>query len=765
MLYAFGAAIFAAAALLFLVQPMMGKILLPQLGGSPAVWNTCMVFFQAVLLLGYLYAHVLTRRLSTKWQVLVHTIVLAVAAATLPAPVLTGSPEGQNPVLWVVMTLALSIGLPFFAVSTTGPLLQKWFSRTDHAQARDPYFLYAASNAGSLIGLFAYPLVLEPSLTRAGQTWTWALGFWALVPAVLACARLASRREAPTSMTAAGMAPVAPVTWARRGWWVLLAAVPSSLMLGVTQHVTTDIAAIPLLWIIPLSLYLLSFVLAFSGRAGGSSRFWGRVLPILVIAVLLTTLARARHPVMVIGAIHVATFFVVAMLCHRRLAEDRPSTSHLTEFYLMLSIGGVLGGLLNALAAPLLFTDVIEYGLVLGGACLLRPQLLEEWRARAPRARLIDAALSLLGAITVVWIVAFIEQLTGQDRLLQAGPGRWLVRELGMDTRQAVLVLTAGVPSLLCILVLPRAGSLRFAAAAIPLLLSTYFTGIAGSLLHEERTFFGVLRVSVDPKGLWYKLDHGTTLHGIQGRFEVMRRIPTTYYHPTGPIGDVIKARQAEGRMKRMGVVGLGVGSLAAYARPGDELDFFEIDEGVVRIADKPEYFLFVGDAIASGVKIRRYVGDGRLGISRPADDPAIPDGYYDLIVIDAFSSDVIPVHLVTREAIQAYRHKLAPGGVLAFHVSNRYFELRPVLWRIAQGLGMVCWFRDDSFLSDELKGQAKRDSVWVVLAATKEDLGRVGQFPTPWEAFSPKPGQRTPLWTDDYSNVLDAFIGWGMPD
>jgi len=765
MLYVFGAAIFAAAALLFLVQPMMGKILLPQLGGSPSVWNTCMVFFQAVLLLGYLYAHVLTRRLSTKWQVLVHAIVLTVAAATLPAPVLTGSPEGQSPVLWVVMTLALSIGLPFFAVSTTGPLLQKWFSKTDHAQARDPYFLYAASNAGSLIGLFAYPLLLEPSLTRAGQTWTWALGFWALVPAVLVCAGLSSRREAAAPATPAGPLPQAPLTWARRGWWVLLAAVPSSLMLGVTQHVTTDIAAIPLLWIIPLALYLLSFVLAFSGRAGGSSRFWGRVLPILVIAVLLTMLARAQHPVIVIGAIHVATFFAAAMLCHRRLAEDRPSTSHLTEFYLMLSIGGVLGGLFNALAAPLVFPDVIEYGLVLGGACLLRPQLVEEWRARSRRKRLIDGGLALLGAIAVVGIVASIEHVTRQDRLLQAGPGRWLVRFLGMDTRQAVLVLTAGVPSLVCILVLPRAGSLRFALAAMPLLTSTYFTGVSGSLLHKERTFFGVLRVSVDPKGLWYKLDHGTTLHGIQGRFEVMRRVPTTYYHPTGPIGDVIKARQDEGRMKRMGVVGLGVGSLAAYGRPGDEIDFFEIDEGVVRIADKPEYFLFVGDAIASGVKIRRYVGDGRLGISRPADDPAIPDGFYDLIVIDAFSSDVIPVHLVTREAIEAYRRKLAPGGVLAFHVSNRYFELRPVLWRISQDLGMVCWHRDDSFLTSELRGQAKRDSVWVVLAGSKDDLGRFGQFPTPWEAFTPRPGQKTPLWTDDYSNVLDAFIGWGMPE
>lgn len=425
----------------------------------------------------------------------------------------------------------------------------------------------------------------------------------------------------------------------------------------------------------------------------------------------------------------------------------------------------MLGGLFNALAAPMLFTNVIEYGLVLGGACLLRPQLVEEWRARDPRKRLIDAGLALLAGAAVLGVVAYTEHLTRQDRLLQTGPGHWLVQSLGMDTRQAVLVLTAGVPSLLCILLLLRAGSLRFALAAIPLLISTYFTGISGALLHEERTFFGVLRVSTDPKGYWYKLDHGTTLHGIQGRFEVMRRVPTSYYHPTGPIGDVIKARQAEGRQKRTGVVGLGVGSLAAYGRPGDEMDFFEIDEGVVRIADRPEYFLFVGDAIASGVKIRRYIGDGRLGISRPADDPAIPDGYYDLIVIDAFSSDVIPVHLVTREAIDAYRRKLAPGGVLAFHVSNRYFELRPVLWRISQDLGMVCWHRDDSALTEEMRGQAKRDSVWVVLAGSKDDLGRVAQFPTPWEAFTPKRGQKTPLWTDDYSNVLDAFIGWGMPE
>lgn len=758
MLAAFGIAIFLAAGLLFVVQPMVGKVLLPLLGGSPSVWNTCMVFFQGVLLLGYLYAHLLSTRLKPRAQVGVHLVVLLAAAAMLPSPVEVGSPVGREPVWWVVRTLALTIGLPFFAVSTSGPLLQRWFSRTDHPAASDPYFLYAASNAGSLLGLLSYPAVVEPLMTRHAQAFSWAVGFWMLAPLVLACAFVASRSRAGGVPEAAPAAP--SVGWSRRVRWVVLAAVPSSLMLGVTQHMGTDIASIPLLWIIPLGLYLLSFVLAFSRRWGGTSSAWGRVLPVLVVVAMLTMLARSLHPIPLILGAHVAAFFVAAMMCHRRLAEDRPPAASLTEFYLCLSLGGVLGGAFNALAAPVLFDSVVEYAVVLALACLLRPQVAGDLGSMTRSRRQVEWVVALGAAALVGICLAGAESAHRRYVLLDGWMGRLLVGRLELDPDLAVRVLMAGVPSVLCISLLPGRGSLRFGACAAVLLVASNFTGVRGVILHQERSFFGVSRVGSDQAGRWHSLTHGTTLHGLQGRDESVRRTPSTYYHPTGPIGQVILMMQNSGGFGRAAFVGLGAGSLAAYGRAGDVLDFYEIDPSIIRIAREPAYFTYVADAEAAGATVRFMEGDGRLGLA----SPDVPGASYDLIAVDAFSSDMIPVHLLTLEAVRAYQAKIRPGGLLAFHVSNRYFELRPALWRIAGEVGWECWHLDDG-TTEAQEGEGKKESVWVVLARDRADLGPLARIPTRWEPYRPGVKEKTPLWTDDFSPVLDAFVGWKLPE
>lgn len=434
-------------------------------------------------------------------------------------------------------------------------------------------------------------------------------------------------------------------------------------------------------------------------------------------------------------------------MCHRRLAEDRPGPSRLTEFYLMIAIGGVVGGLFNALAAPAIFEHVLEYPIALGAACLLRPQLRDDLAARRPA--WVEPALATLTGAVLLGLMVVVERAARADALLTTWPGSILANGLGSDA--AAALLTAWAPVALCLLAWMRRGSLRFATGASVLLIGAYFTGVAGTLLLQERTFFGVHRVVSDRRGLWHSLSHGTTLHGLQGRFEEMRRGPTSYYHPTGPIGDVIIMLQAAGRFRHAGIVGMGAGTLAAYGRKGDALDFFELDPAVVRIADDPAYFTYIADARAAGVAINTHPGDGRLRLA----SPEIEDGRYDLLVIDAFSSDAIPVHLLTLEAVELYRRKLAPGGILAFHVSNRFFELRPVLARIARELGMAAWHRSDSTVSDRERDQGKKESVWVVLAASDTDVRALATGPRAWVRWGADGGR---LWTDEYSNPLGAL-------
>jgi hypothetical protein len=754
----FALAIFLSAALLFLIEPLAGKIYLPLLGGSPSVWNTCVVFFQAALLLGYLYAHLTTRYLRPRAQAVLHTVFLIGAAVTLPISINVGEPGDHAPVPWLIAKLSLTMGLPFFIISSTGPLLQRWFSHTTHAAAKDPYFLYAASNAGSVLGLLAYPLLLEPLLTRQHQSQAWTIGYAALALAILACAWFAARPTPQSAIPTPQSLPTSAFplpTWRRRARWALLALIPSSLMLGVTQHISTDLAAVPLLWIIPLLLYLTSFIVAFSPRVRLPATYWGRILPFVIIILTMAMLSQARGPLPVLIPLHLATFFVAATMCHKLLAEDRPDTAHLTEFYFFISLGGVLGGCFNALLAPLLFNSILEYPLMLGAACLFRPQLTKDLRRPAQLAISGGVALALLAFLFAVNQLEQTGQLTN-NRLVTYLSNIYALKGR-FDPTLFITACRAALPAALLAIALLWNGSLRFGLGALALLVGSLWIGSDGSILYRHRSFFGVNKITYgggEGKPDWHALYHGTTQHGVQffptpaddptPRSVMLSLTPNTYYHPAGPIGEVITMLKSSRRFDDSAFIGLGAGTLAAYASRNTHMTFFEIDPAVVDIATNPNLFTYISDArrdFDSDIELK--VADGRLGLASSTRGP------FRLIVIDAFSSDAIPIHLMTREALQVYLGKLKDDGIVAFHTSNRSFYLAPVIARMAGDLGLYAYRRKDTL---DISSEAKRESEWVAVVHKPQDMGELAANPD-WKLLQPRPSD--PLWTDDYSNIL----------
>lgn len=748
MLYLFGAAIFLSALLLFMVQPMAAKALLPLLGGSPAVWNTCMVFFQALLLAGYAYAHGVSK-IKGKWaQVGIHAAVILAAAAFLPiAAPRNVSPPATGQALWLLGLLGTMVAGPFFVLSTTGPLVQSWFARTGHPAAKDPYFLYAASNAGSFLGLLGYPLVVEAVLGLRGQGVAWAWGYAVLAPLLIACGIVMARAivVAPTRQAkrsgrvAAPETPPAdsePVTWGRRWWWVFLAFVPSSLVLGTTQYVTTDIAAIPLLWVVPLSIYLLTFIIAFSKKELIGVGSLSKLLPFVVIALAVAFLLRARQPVGVIVSLHVLMLFMGALLCHKRLADARPGVSHLTEFYLWIAVGGVLGGIFNALVAPVVFNDVVEYPLAIGLACLAR---VRSGKPSTTRQRALDL---IIPALITAFAVGIYPALVAAGR----------AAKIEIIGGYLIDFLRIGLPCILCFLVVMR--PLRFGLSIVGVLVYSLYVNEQGyRVIHQERTFFGVLRVMESEQGRVHTLRHGTTTHGSQIMIEELRRMPTVYYHPDGPLGDIMYVYRDKPVFDRIAVIGMGTGAIAAYGRPGMSIDFYEIDPAVDRIARDTNWFSYLADSKADDVNV--IIGDGRLEFAKA------PDNSYGLIVVDAFSSDAIPVHLITLEAVEIYASKLREDGILAFHISNRHIALNPPLIGIADRLGLAiggCVFREPHHRID-----GPWTSVWMVMARDREHLKAL-VVPEPddqanrlrWDIFMAT--RETPVWTDDHANVLEMF-------
>jgi hypothetical protein len=750
----FAAAVFSSAALLFLVEPMIAKMALPLLGGTPAVWNTCMVFFQAALLIGYALAHRVTNGLSPRKQAILLVLLLILPLAVLPIDLQIGTRLASwlnvlpawsrwvealpaisldHPIPWLLGHLLLAVGLPFMVLSMMGPLLQKWFSVTRARLAEDPYRLYAASNLGSMLALLAYPAVMEPAFTLQEQSRVWSYGYGLLLFLAVVCAFQVWRAPSPKTGKKAGpraplpQRPSHPITMRRRLRWIVLAFVPSSLMLGVTTYLSTDIATIPLLWIIPLALYLLTFILVFARRQFLPQATLGRILPGLTLLLfLLILLHDMQPPVWLVIFLHLATFFALALYCHGELAADRPRADQLTEFYLWLGVGGALGGLLNALVAPLLFTQVLEYPLALILACAMRYRSGrdESPTALGPMTFAIPAALGLLTAGLIVGLQAY----DVEPAQLRAG-------------------LMFGVPAVLCYTQIDR--PLHFALCLGAMLLASFFyVGKEGRTIFSGRSFFGVLRVTTDRDSHFHQVVHGSTVHGRQSLDPARRREPLAYYHRTGPAGRLFEALDAKLPGARIAVVGLGAGSLACYARTDQEWTFYEIDPLVERIARDPKYFTFLEDCRARKMDV--VLGDGRLRLQDA------PDGRYEMILLDAFSSDAVPVHLLTREALQLYLSKLARGGVLVFHISNRYLDLQPILAALARDAKLLCRFRDDLILTPKEEEEGKEKSQWAIMAAAPESLGPLARS-SAWYVLEGKP--EADVWTDHFSNILGIFM------
>jgi hypothetical protein len=624
-------------------------------------------------------------------------------------------------------------------------MLQKWFSSTDHPSAKDPYFLYGTSNLGSLVALLGYPLLMEPYLPLKGQSKLWMICYVVLAGLISVCAMITlkpsrttvqniSPEADPESQNASLVADnPADLKVRQRIRWVLLAFAPSSLLLGVTNYITTDIAQVPLFWIIPLAIYLTTFILVFSPKPVFRHKLMVRVQPFLLLPLIVVPFYWGFIIVpWAFIPLHLLAFFVTAMVCHAELANSRPSTTHLTEFYLWLSAGGVLGGVFNALVAPMVFDTLAEYPMAIVLACLLRPS--PDLTVQKERARWFDIGLPLI--VTVIFGISRF----GLGRVLSLGIAR---SEIFSGIWLVAIIFISCLAGVICLSFSDR--PIRFGLGVGGLMLAGVLC-ISGQnqVLYSERNFFGFLKVLYEPESDCHLLFHGTTLHGAQSLNPKRRREPLTYYHRTGPLGQVFET-PASGK-SRVAVVGLGTGSIACYGRPGQQWTFFEIDPAVERIARDKRYFTFVSECPA---KVDVVLGDARLSLART------PDHRYDLIILDAFSSDSIPIHLLTWEAMKLYLTKLADDGILAFHISNRYLNLKPVIGDLARDAHLECLLQEDRKLSEaDIKGK-KLGSDWVVMAHRKSNLGKLPEDPR-WKPLLGRPGER--LWTDDFSNILSVF-------
>lgn len=697
--------IFLSAFLLFLVQPMIARMLLPRFGGSPAVWNTCLLFFQAALLGGYLYSHLVARRLSIRKQVALHAVILLLPLAVLP--VYVGDRWNAGPGTWPVPmlfgALAATVGVPFFVLSTNSTLVQHWLQR----HGRDPYFLYSASNTGSLLALLSYPVLLEPNLGLRAQSNVFAAGYLAFVAVTVVLMTLAVRSPEPHADQPLAAREPAP-GFARAAGWAFRAAVASSLLLAISLRITLDIGGVPLLWVVPLAIYLLTFIIAFLP----GFPYPRPILEILtMLAVTVGFIAgEGDSRLVALMTLSLAVLFLGCWICHADLAADRPSSEHLTAFYLWISVGGVLGGLFGNIAAPMLFDSVAEFPLSLA---LVAVVLVIGDRNPTP----MRDALRNRGLIAAGVLMAVI--LGGA---LLAAP------RVAIDPRIPTMA------TLILGMAMWRKLKGLFAVASILtacFLLSTSLH--PGKILEAERSFFGVLRVQ-ENKGERVLL-HGTTIHGAQ-MLDPFDGDPRLYYHPLGPFRAATKTAKAG---DRIAVAGLGSGAIAALVGTGQTLTFYEIDPIVEPMASK--WFTFLE---RSPAEVKHVLGDARLTLEQA------PDGSIDMLFLDVFSSDSVPVHLLTLEAMEMYARKLSPGAFIAFHVSNRHLDLAPIVGATGKRIGLTAL--DWKFMpTPEEEAAGASPCHMVLLGREAADLARVEG---PWAPLVP--GEI--VWTDDHNSVLDAL-------
>ncbi|MDT4328626.1 spermidine synthase [Methylomonas sp. MED-D] len=724
---AFAATLFISALLMFVLQPMFGKLLLPLLGGTPAVWNTCMVFYQTLLFCGYLYAHWLTARQGAQRQIQIHTALMIFSVFALPValPDNPSPPTAGNPAWWLVWTLFLAIGLPFFVISATAPLLQSWFSRCGHRSSGDPYYLYAASNAGSLLALLSYPFLIEPNIGLANQRLVWSGGYLLLCACILFCAAGYWRNQSEDQLEAPSIDETLtpPSRW-QQLHWAALALVPSSLLLGLTQFISTDIAAVPLLWIVPLTLYLLSFILVFGSWAERIRPWMLAAQPAaLTVFIAYSFINPATLPYWLDLILHLIAFFLAVMICHGELARSRPHPQFLTRFYLVMSFAGMLGGLFNTFVAPFLFDAVYEYPIMIVAALLLRPGLLN---GRWPL-QLLFPALILVAGLAVYFST---EQLFDY-----------------LDLIGGALILLAGISYAL------RHSPLALGTLTAVLLLFTLgLHGMASNVLYQERTFFGVLSVrdtvipdeNQKPEKV-RELYHGTTKHGAERLIPAQITTPLTYYSRPGPIGQVFAEFDAENPRWRIGAVGLGAGALACYAKEGQSWSFYEIDPLVVSVAQDPTWFHYLERCAKQAAMV---VGDARLSLAKEA------DASFDLLIMDAFSSDAVPTHLLTREALQLYFSKLKDDGLLAFHITNRHLALKKVLADHVNQLHLAGLLQE---FQPETDVPLVIATDWVVIAKHPERLAKLQQSRLGhWQKLPLSFGLQP--WTDDFTHIIGIW-------
>lgn len=668
MLYAI--TIFLSSFLLFLVQPLIARLILPWFGGTAAVWTTCMLFFQCILLAGYAYAHATSAKLGPRGQAILHTILLAAAAATLPIlPDPSWKPEGGGePISRILLLLTATVGLPYLLISSTSPLVQAWFSRA--RPGANPYRLFAVSNFASLLALVGYPLFVEPNLTNGQQVYGWSWMFAGFAVLCSALAWTAAKAQPGALANASAVVADAPAPRGRQiALWLALSATGSVILLAVTNHITQNIAAIPLLWLAPLTLYLLTFILCFEGQGLYRQAWWWPVV-LAAVGAMAWLLVEPDHQfdLYVQLGVFLTGLFIACMFCHGELYRLRPANRHLTAFYLWVSVGGALGGLFVAVVAPLAFKAYYELGIGL-------------------------AACALLAAI--------------------------VYRSLNRIALGASLVLLLGTT-----------GAVTYDAIK--------FQDYARLTV---RNFYGVLRVkeygTEGEEDHLRRLLHGTIMHGEQYMNGSKRQELTSYYQVTSGIGKAIASKQAGGPI-RVGVVGLGTGTLAGYGRKGDFYKFYDINPAVVTIARSD--FKYLGDSEA---KIEVALGDARLTLERDAPEK------FDVLAVDAFSSDSIPVHLITREALAVYLRHMKPGGIIAFHVSNRFLNLGPVVGQLAKVSGAHA-------VNVYEKGEEDRtQSDWVLVSLDRKALeDKVIKDVS--EPVEERPLWR--LWTDDYNNLVQIL-------
>jgi hypothetical protein len=731
VLVVYTAAIFVSALLLFSMQPLFTKMVLPRLGGSPAVWSVAMVFFQSLLLGGYAYAHFLMKLKNRAIPVAVHLVLLVVALLTLPLSIASGwgEPPTSGYAFWLLGLFVVSVGLPFFALAANNPLLQAWFVRTGHPDGPDPYFLYASSNIGSFLALLSYPVLLEPIFTLRTQNLIWTGGYGLLIVLIASCGVLLLRSPANAgalNMPADDIDAPAP-SWILRARWIFLAAVPSGLLIAVTAHISTDVAAAPLLWVLPLSLYLLTWVLVFQSRPLLPHKWMLLIQPLAIASVIILLAVGGEQNLLLTLGGHQLCFFVIAMACHGELARTRPPAKYLTGFYVALSFGGMVGGLFAGLIAPFTFSWVAEYPILLALAALCRPpgkERLARWGNWYWRLLVVLAVVLIAPSYSTGKLFAWIDN--------------WRVWVIG----------AVGVLSALLALALNANRWKIFATVAVALVLLRAYPSDDGRV-ETVRSFFGVHKIVVTPNGQYHVLMHGTTIHGAErfknndGTPASGRPEPITYYHKDGGIGQAITAiRERKGAPLRVAVIGLGSGTLTCASEPDEDWKFFEIDQSMVDTARDPKYFTYIQNCEPN---LKPVIGDARLTFARE------PDGIYDLIIVDAYSSDAIPIHLATEEAMAIYKQKLAPQGAVLMHVSNRHLELASVVVGIADANDMKSWvYSEDSGRDNEYIF-----STSVVVSAREEaDVGKLASSDV-WAETEADENQR--VWTDDYSNVLGA--------